>query len=166
MNALHPNGMNTALRGYVVKETIISIVINSAISAFFVWLVFGGAKEVPLWGSGGLAVDFLPQTFMISLMSVLVPSALTRKRRRARLIAVGPSTLTWLPRNLFLRAILLAALSTMIFSAIGTAVLSVLADGPIRIGTVWPLKIAYGALIGAIVTPIAVRVTLGEKDNG
>ena len=155
--------MSPAHRGYVRTETIISIVINSAVSALFVWLAFSGATVVPVWGAGGLAIDFLPQTFMITLMSVLVPSAITRKRRRAGVVEAGPATPAWLPRNLLLRAILLALGSTVLFSALGRALLSVAADGSVDIGTVWPLKIACGALIAAIITPFAVRAALGDE---
>ena len=45
---------------YVGRETAISIVINSVLSALFLWLLFGGAATVPVRGVGNLAFDFLP----------------------------------------------------------------------------------------------------------
>jgi hypothetical protein len=157
--------MSPALRAYVVKETAISIVINSVLSAFFVWLMFGGRTQVPLWGVGNLAFDFVPQTFMISLMSVLVPSALTRKRRRAGAVGSCEPVLSWLPRNLPLRALLAAVGGVLLFASLGTLLLAALAPDPLPMASVWPMKIVYGALVAVIVTPLALCVTLGEEDR-
>jgi hypothetical protein len=142
---------------------MISIVINMVLSALFVWLVFGGRDAVPVWGSGALATDFLPQTFMISLMSVLVPSTLTRKRRRAGGVEACEPRLSWLPRNLLLRALLVAVAATILFSSAATLLLTALASGPLPLAAIWPMKIAYGALVAIIVTPIALCVALGEE---
>src|SRR3954464_14008976 len=131
--------MSPAVRAYVVKEVMISIVINSVLSAFFVWLSFSGRQDVPIWGTSGLAVDFLPQTFMISLMSVLVPSALTRKRRRARAVDACEPVLPWLPRNLFLRALLVAIAATILFASAATLLLAALASGPLPLSAIWPM---------------------------
>ena len=60
---------------YILVETAISVAINAAISACFAFLVFGGRTGIALWGSGGLALDFAPQTFMIAMMSVVVPTS-------------------------------------------------------------------------------------------
>jgi len=56
------------------------VIINVLISAGFMFLVFGRAASINLWGPHGLALDFVPQTFMITLMSIVVPTLLTRKR--------------------------------------------------------------------------------------
>jgi hypothetical protein len=157
--------MAPALRAYVVKETAISIVINALLSALFVGLMFGGRSQVPHWGAGNLAFDFVPQTFMISLMSVLVPSAIARKRRRAGAVMGCAPVLAFLPRNLPLRALLAALAGLALFASIGTLLLGALAPDPLPISVVWPMKILYGALVAAIVTPLALCVALGEEES-
>jgi hypothetical protein len=53
-------------------------------------------------------------------------------------------------------------MATLLFSAIAVALLVAASDGELDIATVWLLKIAYGALVAAVVTPIALRVALAE----
>ena len=65
---------------YLASETALSMAINAAISIGFAWLVFHGHDHVRTSGPGGLVRDAAPQTFMITLMSTLVPSLVTRKR--------------------------------------------------------------------------------------
>jgi hypothetical protein len=157
--------MSPALRAYVVKETAISILINAVLSALFVWLMFGGRSQVAVWGAGNLAFDFVPQTFMISLMSVLVPSALTRKRRRAGAIESCEPVLPSLPRNLALRALLLAIVASLVLATAAALLLAAVSPAPLAMSAVWPLKIVYGALVAVIVTPIGLCVALGEEES-
>src|SRR5579859_6544248 len=100
--------MGTSYRRYIAVETAVSIAINVAISAVFMELVFWRSGTIALWGPHGLAIDFLPQTFMISAMSVLVPTLLTRRRvRNGQLQRRGAAPPPWL-RHLLMRIILLA----------------------------------------------------------
>lgn len=152
---------------YILVETAISIAVNAAISAGFAWLVFGGRAGIGLWGADGLALDFVPQTFMISLMSVLVPTVLTRRRVRSGALPHGESFFR-LPRNLFVRALLVAALATALLGGAAAALLALLWSGPMGFAAGLPLKVAYGALIALLVTPPALRAALadGRMENG
>ena len=97
---------------YLATETAVSIAINAAISVGFAWLVFHGHDHVPTGGPGSLVRDAAPQTFMITLMSTLVPSLITRKRMQAGHLDAwlrgqrGPSPAP--ARKIILRAFLLA----------------------------------------------------------
>lgn len=146
---------------YIRKETLVSMVINGVLSAFFFLLVFGLAESVAVWGMGNWVFDFLPQSFMITLMSTLVPGALTAKRLKAGVIEPG-SFGTRLPRSLLLRALLLAVLA----AAIGTALVAGLAvlAGVKEMGLAQALsfKVAYGIALGAAVTPIGLRAALSR----
>jgi len=51
-------------RSYLLRETAISMGINAVLSAVFVFLIFRGKTKIGLWGAGGLAFNFVPQTFM------------------------------------------------------------------------------------------------------
>ncbi len=149
-----------AQQKHLLRETAVSVVINAFLSAFFVWLIFGGRAQVPLWGSSGLARDFIPQTFVIALMATLVPSAITRKRLRNGQLGPGRTRATKLPRNLFVRALLFAIAVT---AAAVPAVVAILGVGAIKslpFASVLILKVGYGALLALIVTSLALRIEL------
>jgi len=148
---------------YIFVETLISIAINAAISAGFAFFTFGGRTEIGLWGPSGLALDFVPQTFMIALMSVLVPTALTRRRVAAGAIRPPAGPPSRLPRNLAIRALLAAAIATLLLGGTATALLAALWSAPLGFATVLPLKILYGALVALLVTPPALRAALFDR---
>ena len=144
---------------YIRRETGVSIVINSALSALFFWLVFAGVDPVPVWGMGNWVFDFVPQSFMIALMSTLVPGALTAKAIRAGKIR-GHGKANWLPGNLPGRAVVLAALSAL--GGASSIALLARASGVTEItwATALGLKVAYGAMLAIIVTPPGLRRAL------
>jgi hypothetical protein len=148
---------------YIFVETLISMIVNAAISAGFAWLVFGGQREIGLWGSGGLALDFAPQTFMIATMSVLVPTALTRRRIKAGALAEGRGPPPRLPRNPLVRAVLIATAATCVLGGAATALLAASWSGPLAFGAVLPLKIVYGAAVALLITPYALRAALADR---
>jgi hypothetical protein len=148
---------------YIFTETAISIVINAAISAGFAFVVFGGRAEIGLWGPGGLAIDFAPQSFMIALMSVLVPTALTRRRIRTGTLKPGNGLPSRLPRNLVGRALLVALAATTVLGGIAVAISAAAWAGPLGFATVLPLKIIYGAAVAFIVTPTALKAALLDR---
>lgn len=51
------------LHRYLRIETAISTALNIALAALFTTLMFAGS-DLLLWGGGGLALDFLPATFL------------------------------------------------------------------------------------------------------
>ena len=149
-------------RRYVVTETTVSILINVLISALFMGIVFGRSTWIELWGGQGLAVDFIPQTFMISAMSVLVPTLLTRQRIR-RGVLVGRSGFR--PRllgNLALRVLAVAVVLTLTLGAAGVLMLYALWTRPLSFWEVFPMKLLYGAVVALIATPIGLYIALSE----
>jgi hypothetical protein len=151
------------MRRYILVETAIGMVINALFSAGFAFLVFGGRAEIGLWGPDGLALDFVPQTFAIAMMSVLVPTALTRRRIRTGTLAARGEAPSPLPRNLLLRALLMALAATILLGGTATALLAAIRVGPLTFGAVLPLKIVYGALVALAVTPPALRAALLDR---
>jgi hypothetical protein len=144
---------------YIIVETLISIVINMLFSLAFATLIFGGQAKVEWWGARGAVVDFIPQAFMVALMGSLVPSLITARRIRTGTLA-APSRP---PR----RAILL--LRSLGF-AVGAVILFAGGAGTIvwAAGSTWltypafvAIKIAFGALVAAVVTPFALHLMLG-----
>lgn len=128
----------------IARETAISIVINTAISFGFFLLVFGWQGPLAVWGVGQLAFDNVIQAFMIALMSTLVPGAILLKRVRG---------------SLFVRALVAGISTAVIGGALLAAILALTAIPELAWRDALLLKLAFGATIAAIVTPISLRAT-------
>jgi hypothetical protein len=157
--------MALSYRRYVLTETTVSIVINVAISALFMVLVFGRSSSIELWGGHGLAVDFIPQTFMISAMSVLVPTLLTRRRMQRGLLLRNPALAPPFLNSLVLRVVVIAVTLTVVLGAAGVLTLDAVWTGPLHFWQVFPLKLLYGAAIALIATPIGLYIALSERQK-
>lgn len=131
-------------RAIVVRETIVSIVINAVISAGFFFAVFGLGAPIALADFGR---DFLPQAFMISLMGSLVPGLLMRRHSGA---PAGP---------IVRRALLLAVAGLVLAGGAAFAVCAAL-GGAIAAVPALAVKVVYGMVLAAVVTPVAVRAAL------
>ena len=155
--------MSPEHRRYVEKETLIAVAINSALSALFAFIVFGGNGAAPV---GDVAFDAFPQSFMIALMTTLVPTAITR--RRVRLGAVPPLTgrSPRLPRNLLLRALLVAAAAALVGGGLHWLLLPQLAPPLWAFGAVLVYKIVYGALLALLLAPPILRAALADGSEG
>jgi hypothetical protein len=144
---------------YVRRETYVSMAINAVLSLAFYILFFGLSGRAPIGGTGGFAFDFIPQSFAITLMSVLVPGFLTIRKLAAGKLAPEAGR-TALPRALWLRALLMAAAAALA-SAAGALVL-ILVAGSATLP--WPtgaaIKIVYGMVLAGIVTPIGLHAAL------
>jgi hypothetical protein len=139
------------------------MLINAALSALFVFLIFGGRDRIPLWGMGGLAFDFLPQTFIIAFMATLVPSVLTRQALHSGKVAAVEGHAPKLPRNLFLRALLIPVLVSIVAMPLAILALASISPWPLPFAAVLPMKILYGAAVACVVTSCALRAVLCES---
>jgi ABC-type phosphate/phosphonate transport system permease subunit len=150
----------TSARAYLRREGMLSIVINAVLSLLFFLVVFGidSTGAVHVGGFGGYAFDFLPQSFMVALMSALVPGMIAAARIRSGQIEGTPETIWALvARSLLTALVALAVGGTIAF------VLTLLAEN-----TAFPwlsalvVKIIYGAILAAIVTPDGLRAALRQ----
>lgn len=131
-------------RAIILRETIVSIVINMAITAGFFFALFGLGGRID---GAAYGQDFLPQSFMVALMGALIPGLLVRRGSgapitrvivRAVLLAVG--------------ALLVGFLCWWLFARTGS-----LKPVPALI-----IKLAYAAILSVIVTPISVGATMTD----
>lgn len=141
------------LAAHIARETVVSALISGAISAAFFLGLFGLDSAVPVRGLGGFAADFVPQSAPVAFMACLVPALLARRAVSAGRIAgaVEPQ-----PRALVGLALVCAMLAAMLG---GLVALLWIASGVIAIVPLPALllKIAYGALLGALVTRRVLR---------
>ena len=149
-------------RSYLLRETAISMGINAVLSAVFVFLIFRGKTKIGLWGAGGLAFDFVPQTFMVALMAALVPTLLTRKAARKGSVPAGPAFAARLPGNAFVRALLVAVTVTAVGVPLAILVVDVSSPGGLLFSAVLVAKVIYGTSLACIVTPVAIRAALAD----
>ena len=133
----------------LLRETLISMVINGALSLLFFLIMFDFRGVVPL---NLLGLDFLPQSFMVSLMGSLVPGLLISKRYGG---AARP----------VIRRALLFALAGLICAGGGALVLCASIGGVATGLTALTIKIAFGVALAAIVTPVAVRAALSQSEK-
>jgi hypothetical protein len=154
--------MGISHRRYIAIETAISIVINVVISGLFMVAVFGRERFIELWGFHGLAFDFVPQTFMISGMSVLVPTLLARRRISGGVLPRRTRPPSLFLRRLTVRIVLLALFFTLILGGIGVLLLAQTWKGPLRFWQAFPLKLFYGALVASLATPLGLSLALSD----
>ncbi len=157
--------MQSSTAHYILRETIISVIINTALSCIFFFLQFHSLTSICWTGHGGLVRDSLPQTFAISLMSVLVPTLITRRRaiRETLPMPAIPRRIT--PSNVFLRAVGAAAMIAFCGFAATYVVCGHETSG-ISFRSALAFKCAYGAAIALIVTPLAVGMALHDVALG
>jgi len=134
---------------YLFRESVVSAFINALISALFFFGVFAGVDPVPVWGSDGYALDFMPQSFAVALMSALVPGFLARKALGAQRFGAVPTPGA---RRILVRAFAWAFAG--LIAGAGLAAIALYLSGMefVAAAPAFAIKVAYGALLGAIVT--------------
>lgn len=146
-----------SIQAFVRQQTIISIAVSMAFSAGFFVLIFGGVDPVAVFKPHNLVVDFLPQAAIASFMAAFIPALITRSALiGGRLPGVAPSVL-----SIALRALAYAALGL----GLGALAFAALYHSGIQ-HMVWyvafAMKVIFGGLLGAIITPPAVRAVLKQ----
>jgi hypothetical protein len=152
--------MNSAIKKYLIRETLVSTIINSVLSFAITFLVLGG-NELVL--RQALVIDALPQTFAVTFFSVFVPTFLTRKKIKSGQLETLLFRKTWLPNHAFFRAVLCGLLAAIVGGLAHFAVLTGLQIEELMISTVFIYKTLYGAAISILITPIALRIVLHES---
>lgn len=155
-----PQTLDRLLRG----EQAVSAAINAVLSAAFFALVFGISQGTLATGAPDrLALDFLPQGLMVSLMASLVPALVMRaKLRKAGLIGAGEGPET----GEIARTVCLGVLAGLA-SAAALAALALF--GPLDAVPCLPalvVKIVYGAGLGLVCTRFALTRLYARRIAG
>lgn len=136
----------------VRRETAIGVAINSVAGGVAFLVVFGFADLVAVRGLSGIGVDFIPQTFMMSLMGSLIPGLLTRRRFRRSML------LDRVPKNsgIVVHSFVIAIAAAFFLG--GAALLASRHWLGLEVPHAFALtlKVAYSAALAAIVTPCAL----------
>ncbi|MEG3178867.1 hypothetical protein U1872_21780 [Sphingomonas sp. RB3P16] len=151
--------LTLAQRRYVAAETGISVAINAVISIAIAWLAFGGSARIL---TAALIRDALPQSFMVALMGGLVPTLLTRLRRRAGVVAGTGRPVPMLLKSVPVRIVLVAVIAAAVGVALHAVALPLLAPQGLSFGVAIVFKSLYGAMLAAFVTPVMLHFALAD----
>ena len=149
-------------RRALLTEMAISIVPNALVSALFVWLLFRDAALIPLWGPKGVALDLVPTTFMLTLMTTIALTLIVRARKRAGKAATAAPGWPRLPRHPVLRGLLLGAALSLLFVPPTVLVLHLIWTDDWTYRGMMLFKIAYGIVVGLVATPVVVLAALRD----
>jgi hypothetical protein len=149
------------IKKYILIETGINVVVTIIITGIIFFIGFGNAKQLPVWGMGGYAFDFVPQSFLTALISILVPGAIMRKRIAKGALSPAAADLPY-PRPLILRGLIYGLLSVVVGSGGVALLLTVGRVNEIDWLAAFVAKAGFGALLAAIITPIGLHAVLRE----
>lgn len=150
-----------AMERYIRTETIFSVVGSTVVNVLFFLLVFGAKGPIEVWGVGKYAFDFVPQSFMTALICVWLPGAITRKRlaNGAVVYLLGPRPR---PASLILRGLLYGNIALGLGAGAISAALFLSGLNEVNWLGGFVFKLAYGAIVAAIVTPVGLHAVLRE----
>jgi len=144
---------------YIVKEAIISAVINGAASGLIFMGLFGLGQPVAIWGRSGLWIDLAPQSFVVSTTSILVPALLAKHRLRNGGIEKCFSS-ALLPRALWRRTGLAGIVCPIAVVGLAGIAFRMFELQFLPAATALALKIAVGIGLALLVTPPGLRAEL------
>ena len=147
---------------YIRRETAISVAINMTLSLLFFWLSFGGAQIVSVWGVGAYVFDFLPQGFMVGLMSAFAPGALATKALASGKVSAWPGSSVW-PASLLTRALLAGIAGAALGVGGSAAILGSLGTSTIDWWPALGAKLLFGGMLAAVITPLGLRAALARR---
>lgn len=147
---------------YLIKETLISVAINTGLSIGFVFLAFHGRSRIMLNGAHGIIVDMVPQTFMVTLMSCLVPGLLTSSRHAAGKLGWHQHAVSRSVLHIWLRAPAVALLATCVVVASSWLSFPHIIPGGLTFRELLISKAIFGMTLATLVTPWAILGVLGQ----
>ena len=149
------------MHSYIRKETLFSIIGSTVVNILFFLLVFGTSGVLEVWGIGNYAFDFVPQSFMTALICTWLPGAITRKRLASGAATYMPGPLPR-PASLILRGLFYGTIALGLGAGTVAAGLHLSKLSEVSWLGGFFFKLAYGAILAAIVTPIGLRAVLRE----
>ncbi len=151
-------------RKYIAGETAVSVIVNSVLSLLFALFASSGVERMPLLGPRGMAIDFVPQCFMITFATTVAVTLLTRKRLRAGKVAVllrsGAGVLPDAPANAMVRGVLFGLVVAVVVAPLSAIALYGLGLQSLPVASFIAMKVAFGALLALIISPPIIRAAL------
>ena len=140
-------------RAHAGREILLGALISALFSIGFVFLIFGGARQI---ASRSLMWDAVPQSFMIVLMASLVPGLFARAKIASGVLRTGSGnspSVKWIVTRALFFALITAALAL----ACHALVLPIVAPQGAVFTHVLIFKLVYGAMLGAAAVALLFR---------
>lgn len=141
----------------------IGLLVNGALSLAFALAAARGRPVLPLWGARGMAVDFLPQFFMVGFATTLAVTLVTRAGLRAGRLGRWPEPAPrWLPRAALGRAVVLGTCAAIFLTPLAVGALVAMGLTALAAPAFVAMKVAVGAPLGALVAARVARWAMAE----
>ena len=154
--------MNVKLGQYLAIETASSGLVNGLLNFAAAYAIFHAHNRIPAAGPGSLLRDSIGETFIVSTLSVLIPSLIARNRRRAGTLPLARDRRTSRVSNLYVRAIVTGLIFTCVLVPCNWLLLPRMFPNGVSFASVLLFKTLYGAVVGSLATFLAVRKILNE----
>ena len=161
--------LETNHRLFLMKETIIAIIINTSISFVVTFLMFRSQNAIMFWGKGGLFFDLIPTIFFMTFCMTAAMTPITRGRILKGTAPAVPwhrsehTILRFLPGTFIVRALVIGIVALLILLPVSTGLLTYLKEFPVSFKEMLVFKTYYGALIGLFFTPIIILGAMADK---
>jgi hypothetical protein len=159
----------TIHRRFLMKETIIAIVVNMLISYAITFGMFRSQNEIMLWGKNGLFIDLIPTIFLMIFCMTAIMTPATRSRISKGTAPSAPwhrreyFILRFLPVVSVVRALVMGIVGLLVLLPTSCGLLIILKQFPISFSEMLMLKTGFGALIGFLFTPLIVMGAMSDK---
>ncbi len=150
-----------ALR-YLAVESTGSGVVNGILNCAAAWLLFHGRGQVPISGPVGLLRDSVGETFLVAALSYMAAALISRHRRRAGTLPETNTMHSRTPANLYLWSLIVGVFFTCVLVPLNALLLPRLFPGGVSLADVVLFKTLFGAILGALVTWLAISRALNE----
>jgi hypothetical protein len=161
--------MTPAQRQFVVLEQCLgAAIVNFILNAGIAWLMFGHAREVPLWGQQSIAGDTIGTCVVLPLLTCLIVTRIAQGRIRAGAFAplgwtVGTHPLLdWVPRRTLWRGLGFAAITVLTLAPLTLFALHSLDLQAMKPGTFILFKAGFAVAVGLVVSPLVAVVAIAE----
>lgn len=158
-------------RVFIVRDQIlIPASLNFALNSGLAWLTFRNASQVPIWGDPSVAGDFVVTLFLLPFLTcLLIVPGLRRQVRAGAVGGLEHEQLRWgpvfsrLPSRLFLRSLVVGALSVLLGAPFTLAALWGSNLVALSMPTFVLSKGIYAGGMAAVVTPLIALSVLAEN---
>ncbi len=154
--------MHAKVLRYLAVESTGSGVVNGILNCAAAWLIFHGRGQVPVGGPVGLVRDSIGETFLVAALSYMAAALISRHRRRAGTLPQTSTMHMRSPANVYLWSFLVGIVFTCVLAPLNALLLPRVFPVGVSLGSVVLFKTLFGAVLGALVTWIAISRALNE----
>jgi hypothetical protein len=155
-------------QSFIVKETIIAILINVTLTGIITYLMFHDHGEIGFWGKNGVFFDLIPTILIITFLMTIVMTPLTRTRIKKGTAPAVPwqgtehYLLRLFPGPFLVRGVLFGLLALLIFLPSTTGLFLVFEKFSMTIMQLIVFKIFLAMFIALIFAPAILVLAMSD----